>query len=77
MISSQYLNLCDEILNFPSYDSRDELVAAGVKLYAALCEHLNSGTMETKFPVWKEIDDCKTKYSLIYGEMPQFSKELF
>ncbi|RDW71693.1 hypothetical protein BP5796_07727 [Coleophoma crateriformis] len=59
VISRQYLNQCSNILRFPSYDSRDQMVAAGVELYDTLCTLTNSDIVQTDSLVWEEIDNWK------------------
>lgn len=67
VLSKQYLNQCQNILRLPSYNSRDQLVAAGVDLYESLCSLVNSDTVQTDSLVWNEIDDWKRKCGQFFG----------
>lgn len=67
MLSRQYLKQCKNILSLPSYNSRDQLVAAGVELYDSLCNLVNSDTVQTDSLVWDEIDDWKNRCGQFFG----------
>lgn len=66
VIWHQYLKQCDSILSLPSYDSRDALVAAGVRLYDSLCRLVNSDIVQTDSVVFEEIDEWKTSCGQIF-----------
>lgn len=69
VIWHQYLKQCDSILSLPSYDSRDQLVAAGVRLYDSLCRLVNSDIVQTHSIVFEEIDEWKASCGQIFGEI--------
>lgn len=62
VIAGQYFDQCAKVLEFPSYNSRDELVLAGVYLYRTLWELVSSNAIQKEVPVWPEIDQlCKSQ----------------
>jgi hypothetical protein len=69
VIWHQYLKQCDSILSFPNYDSRDQLVAAGVRLYDSLCRLVNSEVIQVDSLIWEEIDEWKTSCGHIFGKV--------
>jgi hypothetical protein len=68
VLSRQYLDQCQNILNLSSFDSRDQLVAVGVKLYTVLCELVNADNVQTDGTVWHEIDSWKQDCGQFFGE---------
>ncbi|KAJ5972379.1 uncharacterized protein N7479_002297 [Penicillium vulpinum] len=66
IISSQYFDECIKVLDFPSYNARDELVLAGVRLYRLLWEIINSNVIQKGSVVWPEIDDLQKSQENIY-----------
>ncbi|CAI7621774.1 unnamed protein product [Penicillium pancosmium] len=67
VISGQYLDQCSNILKFQSYNSRDELVLAGVELYRVLWELISSHEIQTDKPVWPEIERLRERHEHIYN----------
>ncbi|KAI2730745.1 hypothetical protein CBS147332_2597 [Penicillium roqueforti] len=66
IISSQYFDECTNVLDFPSYNARDELVLAGVRLYRLLWEILSSNVIQRGSAVWPEIDNLRKTQENIY-----------
>ncbi|CAI7610413.1 unnamed protein product [Penicillium crustosum] len=66
IISSQYFDQCIKVLDFPSYNARDELVLAGVRLYRLLWEIISSNVIERGSAVWPEIDNLRKSQENIY-----------
>ncbi|KAJ5219485.1 uncharacterized protein N7498_001584 [Penicillium cinerascens] len=77
VISGQYFDQCAKILEFPSYNSRDELVLAGVYLYRKLWELVSSNVIQKEVPAWPEIEQlCKSQehiYNLDSSEPLRFA----
>ncbi|KAJ5759424.1 hypothetical protein N7520_006580 [Penicillium odoratum] len=77
VIASQYFDQCAKVLEFPSYNSRDELVLAGVYLYRTLWELVSSNVIQKEIPVWPEIEQlCKSQehiYNLDSSEPLRFA----
>lgn len=68
MISGQYLHECSNILKFQFYNSRDELVLAGVELYRTLWELITSEDIQIDGTSWIEIEKLQDKHEHIYSE---------
>lgn len=68
IISSQYFDECIKVLDFPSYNARDELVLAGVRLYRLLWETISSNVIQKGSAVWPEIDNLRKSQENIYSE---------
>ncbi|KAJ9482829.1 hypothetical protein VN97_g10592 [Penicillium thymicola] len=66
IISSQYFDECIKVLDFPSYNARDELVLAGVRLYRLLWEIISSNVIQKGSTVWPEIDNLRKSQENIY-----------
>ncbi|KAJ5823136.1 hypothetical protein N7447_005476 [Penicillium robsamsonii] len=66
IISSQYFDECIKVLDFPSYNARDELVLAGVRLYRLLWEIISSNVIQNGSAVWPEIDNLRKSQENIY-----------
>ncbi|CAI7672460.1 unnamed protein product [Penicillium viridicatum] len=66
IISSQYFDECVKVLDFPSYNARDELVLAGVRLYRLLWEIIGSNVIQTGSAAWPEIDILRKSQENIY-----------
>ncbi|KAJ5928793.1 hypothetical protein N7466_007749 [Penicillium verhagenii] len=77
VIASEYFDQCARVLEFPSYNSRDELVLAGVYLYRKLWELVSSNVIEKETPSWPEIENlCKSQehiYNLDSSEPLRFA----
>ncbi|KAJ5671911.1 hypothetical protein N7507_001038 [Penicillium longicatenatum] len=67
VISGQYFDQCAKILEFPSYNSRDELVLAGVYLYRKLWELVSSNVIQKEVPAWPEIEQLYKSQEHIYN----------
>lgn len=74
VISSQYFDQCAKILEFPSYNTRDELVLSGVHLYRTLWELISSNMIEKEDPVWPDIEQLRKSQEHIYSKV-QLTKE--
>lgn len=68
IISSQYFDECIKVLDFPSYNARDELVLAGVRLYRLLWEIISSNVIQKGSAVWPEIDNLRKSQENIYSK---------
>jgi hypothetical protein len=68
IISSQYFDECIKVLEFPSYNARDELVLAGVRLYRLLWEIISSNVIQKGSAVWPEIDNLRKSQENIYSK---------
>ncbi|KAJ5662130.1 uncharacterized protein N7477_009746 [Penicillium maclennaniae] len=66
VIAKQYLDQCAKILEFPSYNFRDELVLAGVELYHTLWDLTSSNVIQKKSATWPEIDKLRKTHDHIY-----------
>ncbi|KAJ6189230.1 hypothetical protein N7519_004138 [Penicillium mononematosum] len=66
IIPSQYFDECIRVLDFPSYNARDELVLAGVRLYRLLWEMISSNEIQKGSAVWPEIDNLRNAQENIY-----------
>lgn len=67
VIARQYFDQCAKVLDFPSYNSRDELVLAGVYLYRTLWELVSSNVIQKEVPVWPEIEQLRESQVHIYS----------
>lgn len=68
MIAKQYFDQCAKILEFPSYNSRDELVLAGVELYHTLWNLTSSNVIQKESAIWPEIDRLRKTHDHIYSK---------
>ncbi|KAJ5090081.1 hypothetical protein N7532_008765 [Penicillium argentinense] len=66
VISRQYFEECAKILNYESYNARDELVVAGVELYRTLWELISSNEIRTDSVAWPEIERLRRRHEHIY-----------
>ncbi|KAJ5232544.1 hypothetical protein N7468_005500 [Penicillium chermesinum] len=66
VIAKQYFDQCANILDFPSYNSRDQLVFAGVELYRTLWDLISSNVVPQESATWPEIDRLRKSHSHIY-----------
>ncbi|KAJ5779283.1 hypothetical protein N7457_007003 [Penicillium paradoxum] len=66
IISSQYFDECDKVLGFTSYNARDELVLAGIRLYRVLWKIINSNVVQRQSTAWPEIDDLRKSQDNVY-----------
>ncbi|KAJ5899409.1 hypothetical protein N7495_004153 [Penicillium taxi] len=62
VIASQYFDQCAKVIEFPSYNHRDELVLSGVNLYRVLWELTSSNS-----PVWPEMQKLRKSQEHIYN----------
>lgn len=76
IISSQYFDECTNVLDFPSYNARDELVLAGVRLYRLLWEILSSNVIQRGSAVWPEIDNLRKTQENIYSEQEIYNRRI-
>lgn len=74
VISSQYFDQCAKILEFPSYNTRDELVLSGVHLYRTLWELISSNVLEKEDPIWPDIEQLRKSQEHIYS-MSQLTRK--
>jgi hypothetical protein len=68
VISNHHFDECAKVLHFSSYNARDELVLAGVKLYQALWRTLSSNDIQKESPTWQEIDNLRRSQENIYSK---------
>jgi hypothetical protein len=68
VISDHHFDECAKVLYFPSYNSRDELVLAGVKLYRVLWQIISSNDIQKENPVWPAIDNLRKSQEKIYSK---------
>ncbi|KAJ5303159.1 hypothetical protein N7476_009958 [Penicillium atrosanguineum] len=61
-----YFDQCAKILEFPFYNSRDELVLAGVELYRTLWDLTSSIVIQKESATWPEIDRLRKTHDHIY-----------
>ncbi|KAJ5093808.1 hypothetical protein N7456_009669 [Penicillium angulare] len=67
VIASQYFDQCAKVLEFPCYNSRDELVLCGVDLYRTLWGLISSNIVQRDVPVWSEIEQLRKSQEHIYN----------
>lgn len=68
VISAQYFDQCAKILKFPSYNSRDELVLAGVELYRALWQLISLHSAQKDNTNWPSIEKIRKAQDRIYSK---------
>ncbi|CAG7946099.1 unnamed protein product [Penicillium nalgiovense] len=66
IIPSQYFDECIRVLDFPSYNARNELVLSGVRLYRLLWEIISSNKIQRGSTVWPEVDNLRKTQESIY-----------
>lgn len=74
VIAKQYFDQCAKILEFPSYNSRDELVLAGVELYRTLWDLISSNVIQKESAAWPEIERLRKTHDRIYNKYPLNNK---
>jgi len=67
VIAKQYFDECAKILEFQSYNSRDELVLAGVELYRTLWDLISSNVVQKESAAWPEIERLRKTHDHIYS----------
>ncbi|KAJ5702318.1 hypothetical protein N7488_009866, partial [Penicillium malachiteum] len=67
VIAGQYFDECAKILEFPSYNSRDELVLSGVYLYRTLWNLISSNSIQKEVPAWPEVEQLRKSQEHIYN----------
>ena len=76
VIAKQYFDQCAKILEFPSYNSRDELVLAGVELYHTLWDLTSSNVIQKESAIWPEIDRLRKTHDHIYSKLSPYDKKI-